>query len=273
MTQRREEDAHLMGGKQKMINGSVVAPFQHDSTWPEDVQMWFRSAVYYLHVCVPGRCPINHLRELVDWVLTEERQKNTAEQWKYLKDACNKMVHVSIDGVDDAEMPILVKNLLVIANLRLISAYGLRATSSVRFVSRDPVKQKQHEAGSRAAREEFRARIDEACGSLEDAIRECRPEHRSAKWRLKLDEGARVLSYIPSVHHVIDERPSNVEMRITVRDRDVDTCQYEFRPYDPIGWVMMNGDFSKDRFVDDPMSSRGVCRKPDSQTTPCRAGA
>ena len=50
-----------------MINGSVVVPFQHDSTWPEDVQTGFRSAVYYLHVRVPGHDPTNHLRELVVW--------------------------------------------------------------------------------------------------------------------------------------------------------------------------------------------------------------
>ena len=64
-----------------------------------------------------------------------------------------------------------------------------------------------------------------------------------------------MLSSIPSVHHMIDEYPSNVEMRSTSQDRDADKCQYEFRPANPIGWVMMNGNPSKDRFADDPMSS------------------
>ena len=238
-----------------MINGSVVAPFQHDSTWPEDVQTRFRSAVYYLHVHVPGHDPTNHLRELVEWVLNKERAKNTAEQWKCLKNACNKIVHVSIDGVDDEGMPILVKNLLVIANLLLILDYGLQPKSSLRFVIRDPVKQKKHETGSRAAMEKFLAGINQAHGSLEDAIREWRSKGGGAKRRLKLEKGAGVLSSIPSVHHMIDEHPSNVEMRITSQDRDADKCQYEFRPANPIGWVMMNGNPSKDRFADDPMSS------------------
>ena len=91
----------------------------------------------------------------MEWVLNKERAKNKAEQWKCLKNACNKIVHVSIDGVDDEEMPILVKNLLVIANLLLILDYGLQPTSSLRFVIRDPVKQKEHETGSRAAMENF----------------------------------------------------------------------------------------------------------------------
>ena len=255
LTQRGAEDAHLTGGKQKMINGSVVAPFQHDSTWPEDVQTRFRSAVYYLHVHVPGRDPTNQLRELVDWVLSKKHAKSTSEQWKCLKNACNKIVHVSIDGVKDEEMRIFVKNLLVIANLLLISDYGLQRNSSLRFVVRDPVKQKEHETGSKAAMEKFLAGIDQAYASLEDAIREWRREGGNAKRRLKLGKGARVLSSIPSVHHMIDEEPSNIKMRITSHNRDPDKCQYEFRPADPIGWVMMNGNRSKDRFVDDPMSS------------------
>lgn len=110
-------------------------------------------------------------------------------------------------------------------------------------------------AASGAARGELLARIDEAYGSLEDAIRGLRAELGGAKRRLKLEKGARVLSSIPSVHHVIDERPSNVELRVRSHDRDVDACQYEFRPVDPIGWVMMNGNSSKHRFADDPMSS------------------
>ena len=73
--------------------------------------------------------------------------------------------------------------------------------------------------------------------------------------RLKLEEGARVLSSIPSVHHVIDGHSTNVELRITSHDCDVGACRYEFRPVDPIGWVMTTGSSSKDRFADDRMSS------------------
>ena len=237
-----------------MINGTAGAPFQHDSTWPEDVQTRFRSAVYYLHVRVSGHDPTNHLRELVV-PMAKKRGTNTPEQWECLKIACNKIVHVSIDGVDDEEMPILVRNLLVIANLLLILDYGLRPRTSLRFVSRDPVKQRQHEVGSRAAREEFLARIDEAYRSLDDAISEWRAKRGGPKRRLKLEEVAQVLSSIPSVHHMVDGNSTNVEMRITSHDRDVDACRYEFRPVDPIGWVMMNGSSSKDRFADDRMSS------------------
>ena len=57
----------------------------------------------------------------------------------------------SIDGVDDEEMPILVNNLLVIANLLLILDYGLQPKSSLRFVVSDPVKQNKQEMGSKAA--------------------------------------------------------------------------------------------------------------------------
>ena len=238
-----------------MINGSVVAPFQHDSTWPEDVQTRFRSAVYYLHVHVSGRDPTNQLRELVEWILNTERPKSTSDQWKCLKKACNKIVHVSIDGVEDEEMPILVKNLLVIANLLLISDYGLQLKSSVRFVARDPVKQKEHETESNAAMEEFLSGIDQAYGSLEDAIGEWRRGGGGGRRRLKLEKGAAALSSIPRVYRMIDEDPSNVEIRITSHDHDPDRCQYEFRPADPMGWVMMNGNPSKDRFTDDPMSS------------------
>lgn len=231
-----------------MINGRAVASFQHDSTWSEDVQTRFRSAVYYLHVHVSGHDPINHLRELVVPMI-KKRQTITAQQWGCLKIACNKIVHVSIDGVGYEEMPTLVKNLLLILD------YGLRPGASLRFVSRDPVKQRQYGASSRAATDEFLARIGEVCRSLNDVISEWRAEHGDPKRPLKLDESARVLSSNRSVHPLIGGNSTNVEMRITSHDRDVDACRYEFRPVDPIGWVMVNGGSSKDRFADDLMSS------------------
>ena len=251
LRQRDAGDAHLTGGgaeDDQRLSGRTVS---HDSTWPEEVQTRFRSAVYYLHMRIPGHDSTNHLRELIDWRLTKERAKNNTKEWKCLKKACSKIAHVCTDGVDDEEMPILVKNLLVIANLLLILDYGLQATSSLRFVIMDPVKQKEHETGSKAAMEKFVAGIDQAYGSLENAIK----KGGGKRQRLKLEKEVGVLSSIPSVHRMIDEDASKVELRIASHDRDPDKCQYEFRPVDPIGWVMTNGNRSKDIFANDPMSS------------------
>ena len=60
---------------------------------------------------------------------------------EYLKRACNKVVHVDIEGTDDEEMPNLVTNLLVFANLLLVRDYGLEASSFMQFEADEPVKE------------------------------------------------------------------------------------------------------------------------------------
>ena len=240
-----------------MINGSVRAPFRHDSTWPGGVLTRFRSAVYYFYVPVPGRDPVNHLRELIRQELRKEKPEETSTQWTYLKNACDKIVHLAIKGVNDEEMFNLVKNLLIFANLLLIWDYGLESSSFMRFEPDESAKKEKYEVERRAARERFSASIDHAYKSLENAIEELRQNGGSRRGSLKLEKGVAVLSSIPSFHHVINAQDvSKGEMVWVIHDTD--GCEYEFRPHDPIGWVMMSGNRSKDRFADDAMSSMGV---------------
>ena len=69
-----------------------------------------------------------------------------------------------------------------------------------------------------------------------------------------------VLSAIPSSHHFIehDENPTFV---VEVKSGMDDVCNYAFRPHDPIGWELTNGNTQTDRFHDDSMSSPGVWGK------------
>ena len=236
-----------------MINGSVIAPFRHDSTWPDGVLTQFRSAVYYLYVPVPGRDPANYLRELI---LRKEKPQETSTQWTYLKYACDKVVHLAIKGVNDEEMSNLVKNLLIVANLLLIWDSGL-VSSSMRFEPDELAKKEEFEMGRKAARERFSASIDHAYESLKIAIEELRQSDGSLRGALKLEKGVAVLSSIPSFHHVINAQDVFKGEMVWVI-HDTDRCEYEFRPHDPIGWVMMSGNRSKDRFADDAMSSMGA---------------
>ena len=240
-----------------MINGSASAPFRHDSTWPGGVLTQFRSAVYYLYVHVPGRDSAYYLRELTLLVLSKKKPPATSTQWTYLKNACDKIVHLAIKGVNDEEMFNLVKNLLIFANLLLIWDYGLVSSSSMRFEPDESAKKEEYEVGHKAARERFSASIDHAYKSLENAIEELRESGGSLRGSLKLEKGVAVLSSIPSFHHVINAQDvSKGEMVWVIHDTD--GCEYEFHPHDPIGWVIMSGNRSKDRFADDAMSSMGV---------------
>ena len=187
-----------------MINGSVIAPFRHDSTWPGGVLTQFRSAVYYLYVHVPGRDPTHYLRKLTLLVLNKKKPPATSTQWTYLKDACDKIVHLAVKGVNDEEMSNLVKNLLIVANLLLIWDYGLESSSSLRFETDESAKKEKYEVGRMAARERFSASIDHAYKSLENAIEELRQSGGSLRGSLKLEKGVAVLSSIPSFHHVIN---------------------------------------------------------------------
>ena len=240
-----------------MINGSVIAPFRHNSTWPDGVLTRFRSAVYYLHVHVPGRDPTNYLRELILLVLHEEKPQETSTQWEYLKDACDKVVHLVIEGVDDEEMFHLVKNLLIFANLLLVWDYGLESSFSMRFETDEVAKKEEYEMGSKAAGKRFWASIDHAYESLETAIEKLRQSDGKLRGSLKLEKEAAVLSSIPSDHHVINAQDVSKGKLVCVIS-DKGRREYEFRPHDPIGWVMTSGNRAKDRFADDAMSSAGV---------------
>ena len=180
-----------------MINGSVIAPFRHNSTWPGGVLTRFRSAVYYLHVHVPGRDPANYLRELVLLVLREEKPQETSTHMKYLKYACDMVVHLAIEGVDDEEMPHLVKNLLIFANLLLVWDYRLESSFSVRFETDEVARKEEYDMGSKAAGKRYRASIDHAYESLETAIEKLRQSKGKLRGSLKLEKEAAVLSSIP----------------------------------------------------------------------------
>ncbi len=243
-----------------MINGSVIAPFRHDSTWPDGVLTQFRSAVYYLYVPVPGRAPANYLRELILQELRKGKSQETSTQWKYLKDACDKVVHLALKGVNDEDMFNLVKNLLIFANLLLVSDYGLESSSSMRFEPDESAKKEEYEMGRKTARERFSARIDHAYESLEIAVEKLRQSDGSLRGSLRLEKGVAVLSSISSFHHDINAQDVSKVKMVWVK-HDTDRCEYEFRPHDPIGWVMMSGNRSNDRFADDAMSSMGVFGK------------
>lgn len=240
-----------------MINGSAAAPFQHDSTWPEEVQTGFRSAVYYYHVQNPGYPSINHLRELTGWVLKEGPPRKTLDQWKCLRKVCNEVVHINTEGVDNGDMGVLVKNLLVIANMLLIENYGLQPKSSLMFVDSDPVKEQRHKAGRENAWRAYLEKIGEAVKNLEEAIEEWRQGRNHTPRRLKLEKGSAVLCSIPSMHPLISAEDSR-DVKLVWKMQGSGKCRYEFRPDEPIGWAMVAGNSANDRFADDEMASPGV---------------
>ena len=250
-----------------MINGSVIAPFRHDSTWPDEPLRLFRSAVYYLHVHVPGRDAVNFLRELVLLTLRKHKRSETSTQWNYLKDACDKVIHRALDGnVKDEEMNHLANNLLVFANFLLIEDHGLESSSSLRFRTEDPARNEEHDEMSRAARERFLESVEQAYQSLENAIEGLRQPGGKLRGSLNL-EGSDVLSPIPSSHHLIDKEDlAKGTIEITLSGAS-GAYHYEFRPHDPIGWEMTKGSRSKDRFLDDALSSPGMWRDPVSSGT------
>lgn len=242
-----------------MINGSVLAPFRHHSTWPDDVLMKFRSAVYYHHAHVSGRDPVIYLRELILHVLRKDKPEDMEKQWGCLKDACDKVMHLAVKVDNDEEMANLVQNLLIFSNLLLIAHYGLESSLSLRFEMNDSSKQEEYDAGMKGAREKFMADIDRAYESLESAIAKLGKRGDAPYGTLKLAESADVLSPVPSSHHFIAREDSAT---IVFEWKSfVNGFVYEFRPHDPIGWVMTSGIPAEDRFADDSMSSEGGVAK------------
>ena len=233
-----------------MINGSPFAPFRHDSTWPDKVLRRFRRAVYYRHVHVPGRDCVAILRELAT-----KKSKNDRE-WRYLKDVCDKVVHSAVsDDITDEDMSNLATNLLIFANLLLIGEYGLERGLRVRHGN------KEEEAGAETARGKFLDSIDDAYDSLANAVDSLRngpKRKRGVHGKLSLGRGAKVLSAIPSTHHLT--KPDG-DLKIVVELSNTDACEYYFHPHDPIGWVMSSGRLDNDKFAGDFTSSEGVWEK------------
>lgn len=237
-----------------MINGSAIAPFRHDSTWPDHVQTNFRSAVYYLHKRVAGRGPEIYLRELILLVLREEKPQETLAQWEYLKDTCDKVLHAAIRGVSDEEMFNLVSNLLVFANLLLIRDYGLESTPSIRFETDDLAEKEKNEMGAKAARDQFMASIDRAYESLESALEKLKQRDGKPRGPLRFETGAAVISSIPGSFHILEIQDTS-DVKFVIAINGTDRCEYMFYPHNPVGWVMMKGSHAKDNFADDCMSS------------------
>lgn len=96
----------------------------------------------------------------------------------------------------------------------------------------------------------------EAGESLENAIEELRQPGGRLRGSLNLED-ADVLAPIPSMHHLLDGRDAS-RGRFVFEIRDTGVCEYEFRPHDPVGWVMTSGNPARDGFAGDAMSSKGV---------------
>ena len=238
-----------------MINGSILAPFRHDSTWPDDVLKQFRSSVYYRFVHVPGRDYTYMLRALAEEKQESKSPSDAGGPWSYIKGICDKVAHLKIGVVDDQEMINLANNILVFTNILLIDRYGLRKRLRV-------VVGSVSEASREAARKAFKASIDDAYDSLKDSIDALTSNNRSAKFRNAgpIDlEDAQVLSTIPSTHPLVEQQDRSHKRTLTLRidNSGTDICEYEFYPHDPIGWIMVGGRPSNDRFADDGMASTG----------------
>lgn len=239
-----------------MINGSALAPFRHDSTWPDGVLTNFRSAVYYLYLpkSIVGKRPEFYLRELILLVLRDEKPQETLAQWKYLKNTCDRVIHLAVQGISDEEMFNLVNNLLVFANLLLIRDYGLEATPSIRFETDDLAEKEKNEKGAQAAKEQFMESIDRAYESLENALEKLKQRDGKFRGPLTLEKGAAVISSIPGSFHAPEIQDAS-DVKLVIVINSTDRCEYMFFPHKPVGWVMLNGDQAKDKFADDPMSS------------------
>ena len=244
-----------------MINGSVLAPFIHDSTWPDEVLAKFRPAVYRLYVPVPSLDPVLFLRELASNQLRKENPRHS-DEWGCLRTACNTAAHLAVKGIDDGEERFnFAKNLLVFANLLLIGEYGLETSCSVK-----------HEGESEEDRQDVRQRflgyIDDAYESLRSAVDAIEQNGRRRRGRIhrthsgSLDlTNAAVASSIPTPIHIVDDEGEDSEIHLVVHFKKMESCRYAFREHDPIGWEMVEGSLQEDRFRDDPMSSPGVWGK------------
>ena len=231
-----------------MINGFPLAPFQHDSSWPDEVVRLFRHAVYRLHVPLPGSDSVCILRQIAYGRGSGSGSPDNA--WDYVRNTCDQVVHLLVKGIDSRKEQInIVTNLLSFGNLLLVDEYGLtKNRMSIRYKD-------ESEEALEAAHKKFMENVDEAYQSLELAIDNLRRQP-SGKLRGRLNlENSKVLSSIPSSHRLVRTENDSGPVEIVLRfSEPTDVCKYSFQLHDPIGWEMVSGRLDKDKFADDPYS-------------------
>lgn len=240
-----------------MINGSVSAPYRHDSFWPEKYLVPFRKAVYYLHKPVFGRDASSILRELLT---SRTHMEENLEKFERLLETLHRVVHQQAEmhgdsALSDEKMFNLGKNLLVITNYLLIAEYGTKSTRTMDFVLEDSSKEEAYKQASEEASAKFQERIECVYKNIEDAVLDMDERSSKTKQRenLILKEGAKVLAEIPSIFPLNKEKGSLV---VTLQETQI--CNYAFHPYEPIGWVRVGGNVGNDMFADDSMASPGL---------------
>lgn len=247
-----------------MINGTVLAPFMHDSTWPDEIVEAFRHAVYNFYAREPGNSPESALRGLAGLELVEVEKKGHKKEdseWFYVKKCCDKLLHshgldrgTGIDAqISRKEKGILFKYLLILANVLLISKYGLARQCSLRVRTGD------EEADNRYAERRMRA-MKERLAHIEAAYRDLEESYKLIEKRIWENEmklkGRKVLSEIPIVVPVMDKAAGDCHLDVVLHRREEEACIYTFRGIAPVGWEITGGNLGKDRFAHDETSMR-----------------
>lgn len=233
-----------------VITGDFLTPFRHDSKWPEDYQRLFRKAVYSHFERSALDYPIVTLRKLLDL------KRSKGEDWKDLREICNIIDHDNCEIEVKGKKHNLERNLLCIANEALNLDHGLELPTTVRLEPSDPADKATMEETRESVRQEFLDHLERASESIKDALdnRRVNGKGRITDRPLNLNENAAILSPIPTVIPNIPFTDGST-VHITVHETVV--CSYEFLPDHPIGWVLVAGDRTKDKFANDPMSSPG----------------
>ena len=230
-----------------MINGSVLAPFVHDSTWPADALTRFRAAVYYRHVHTPGKDAVSFLRELAKRreKAADSKDMRWKSDWDLLKRISNKTVHLNLTGVKDEEMPTYVDLLLTFANLLLIQEFGYKEKAKIQI----------QKGQAEDIRKGFLKDIEERLQGLRSILDSVKQQGNDAEVNLK---GETALLPIPSRGISVELAPNPTLVLVMGEGKGKDVLNYAFRPHDPIGWELTEGNPEKDKFRDDPMSSPGL---------------
>lgn len=231
-----------------MINGTVFSPFLHDSSWPDKELGLFREAVYYAHVHVPGRSPLEYIRELTN-IKRSLTNLETHENWMYVNKTCSKAIHLAIKNIHiDEEMKNFTINMLVFTNFLLIADHGIIEGLCMTPNFQSEKMEKQQRATSQRLHEDFLNSINERFESLKSALDDIE-KRRNRRGKLDLDN-ASVKTFIPEPFNPV--YLGDVDgFSITVPDRDSDVFLYSFYPHEPIGWELISGISLKDRFAND----------------------
>ena len=210
-----------------MINGSVLAPFTHDSSWPESDLSFFRKAVYYYYVHIPGRDSACILRELA-----KEKVKSDPGSWKIVQKVCNKVIHLAISEISDSEISNLSKNLLIFSNLLLMQEHGLENRISVTFKN-------ENKAARKSANCKFMKYIVDSYASLESAIHGIEQNIsndrvKKSRQRILNLENLKILHSIPNVNYIARCEDSK-EILVEIDTGRPEVFLYEFHEFSPIG--------------------------------------